>query len=41
MKTNIRVELQNVTRERYANAFLPRARRVHVEKYPTDKAIPL
>jgi hypothetical protein len=33
--------LQNVTRERYANAFLPRARRVHVEKYPTDKAIPL
>ena len=38
---HIRVELQNVTRERYANAFLPRARRVHVEKYPTDKVIPL
>ena len=37
----IRAELQNVTRERYANAFLPRARRVHVEKYPTDKTIPL
>ena len=37
----MRVELQNVTRERYANAFLPRFQRVHVEKYPTDKAIPL